>query len=401
MRSESDNRIETVCVEGLSSGKAAGLKSADDSLGTLLETQVEDLINSATVIVLAVAADRPINAQDRLLATKALKTRRPVILAVTKLDKARQADLGQWLSLGIRPIIGTSATQRTGLDDLLKAIAQPLPAVKTDSQANKLVLAILGRPNVGKSSLFNCLSGQPQAVVTSAAGTTRDINRSQPAWPTRPIELLDTAGIRRPGKIARGIEQFSVIRSVTAIAEADICLLVIDALEPSVQQDQKIASLVKDAGKGLIIVVNKWDLVADKAHQRHSLGQLLAGDLAFVAWAPLVFVSAKTGLNAQKCLELAMEIDQNRHQRFKTSQLNRWLESAVDNFPPAGLKQTRPKLSYVVWEDGTLPPSFKIYGHHSRSLHWSYKRYLERSFRDRWPLGGTPIRFWFIDDKRK
>ncbi len=379
----------------------AGVKDPADDFELTIQEQIREAAASADAIIMVTDVKTAINDEDRRLATLALKTRKPVLLAVSKFDQHKKADLKKWLALGIRPIIGTSATQKNGLDDLLTLVSEVLPKAKHKTGSEKLKLALLGRPNVGKSALFNRLSGHGQALVSAQAGTTRDINRATFEHKGQDIEILDTAGIRRPGKVGRGVEHFSVLRSLAAIEEADICLLLIDATEPSVQLDQKIAGMVKDAGKGLIIVINKWDLAKEEGIDRENLADRVAADFVFANWAPMVFVSALSGQNTDKLAELAVGINERRHSSFKTPELNDWLRKAVNQHPPAGLKGKLPKLNYMVWEEGNLPPQFKIFGAQTKFLHWSYKRYLEHSFRDRWPLEGTPLKFWFIEKKAR
>jgi ribosome-associated GTPase EngA len=261
---------------------------------------------------------------------------------------------------------------------------------------NRIKVAILGRPNVGKSQLFNALSKKQQAIVADRAGTTRDINRNMVKFNKQEIELLDTAGIRRSGKIEVGIEKFSVIRSLSAIEEADICLLLMDVNELGTQLDQKIAGLVKEAGKGLILVVSKWDIVKDKdAYTRDLLAPQIQQEFIFVPWAPLIFTSSITGQNVTKIFELVSEIHHNRQQKISTSVLNRWLRAVVDEHPPAGLKNTHPRLNYITQTDEETP-NFKVFGSQTKFLHWSYKRYLERRLREQFGFEGTPIKMWFI-----
>ena len=209
---------------------------------------------------------------------------------------------------------------------------------------------------------------------------------------------MDTAGIRRSGKIDRGIEHFSVIRSLAAIEQADICLLLMDANELNVQLDQKIAGMIKEAGKGLILVVSKWDAVEEKdAFTRDAIAPQIAYTYDFVPWAPLVFTSSITGQNVTKIFELALEIDKRRGLRIPTAELNRWLREVIDKHPPAGLKNRAPKLNYMTQEDDNPIPAFKIFGSHTKFLHWSYKRYMERNLRERYDYEGTPVQLWFIE----
>lgn len=320
-----------------------------------------------------------------------------MLLVVNKVDKNQKGDLKLWQTLGIKQVQATSVSQKKGLEELLSAVAADLPRAKIKADVGRIKVALLGRPNVGKSSLFNNLGAKQQAIVSERAGTTRDVNRLVVRYHEREIELMDTAGIRRSGKIERGVEHFSVLRALAAIEEADICLLLMDVNELNVQLDQKIAGLVKEAGKGLILVVSKWDSADKDSFTRDILAPQIARTFPYVPWAPLIFTSAVTGQNVTKIFDLALEIAQARGQKFKTAELNKWLQQAVNQHPPAGLKNRNPKLNYMVQESDIDMPSFKVFGAHTKFLHWSYKRYLERSFREKWPLNGTPLKFWFIE----
>lgn len=376
----------------------AGLKSAEDEFELSIQEQITEAAAAADVILVTVEANVPITEEDRRVAKMSLKSRKPVLLVVNKIDKSPGRTRWNWERLGIKPVLATSATQKRGVEELLDTLARLLPKASIREQSDRIRVSLLGRPNVGKSSLFNNLAKKQQALVASKAGTTRDVNRAVVRYHEREIELLDTAGIRRPGKIERGVEHFSVLRTIAAIEESDICLLLMDVNELNVQLDQKIAGQVKDAGKGLVLVVTKWDEAADKdAFTLDKLALQIAGHYPFVPWAPLIFTSAVTGQNVTKIFDLAAEIARARTQKFKTTELNKWLRRAVGRHEPAGLKNTMPKLNYMVQEDDIDMPSFKIFGAHTKFLHWSYKRYLERSFREQWPLIGTPLKFWFIE----
>ncbi len=375
----------------------AGLKSPEDDFELTIQEQITEAANSADLIVVVVEADIPITEEDRRVATLALKSQKPVILTVNKADKVRRLKIADWQRLGIKDILAVSTTQKTGIDDLLDDLSRQLPISKIREANNKVRVSLLGRPNVGKSSLFNSLAKKQQAIVSERAGTTRDVNRISLRYEGREIELADTAGIRRSGKIERGVEKFSVLHALAAIEQSDICLVLMDANELNVQMDQKIAGLVKEAGKGLVLVVSKWDSTEKDAYSHDDLSPEIAANFEFVPWAPLIFTSAVTGQNVTKLFELIMEISGARSQKFKTTELNRWLKQAIGQHPPAGLKGRSPKLNYIVQEDDIDMPSFKIFGAHTKFLHWSYKRYLERSFRQQWPLAGTPLKFWFIE----
>ncbi|MGH7156626.1 MAG: ribosome biogenesis GTPase Der [Candidatus Saccharimonadales bacterium] len=374
----------------------AGLKSPDDDFELSIQEQINEAAQNADLIAVVVEADTAITEEDRRVATMALKSRKPVILVVNKLDKAPHSAPSAWQRLGIKRIVATSVTQKTGIDELLAALATDLPSARIKRDANLIRMALLGRPNVGKSSLFNSLAQKQQALVATRAGTTRDVNRATITYHGREIELMDTAGIRRSGKIERGVEKFSVLRALAAIEESGVCLVLMDVNELNVQLDQKIAGLVKDAGKGLILVVSKWDSVEKDSFTLDGLAPQIAANFAFVPWAPLVFTSAVTGQNVTRIYELVLEVAEAREQRFKTTELNQWLGRAISEHPPAGLRGFTPKLNYIVQEENEFP-NFKVFGAHTKFLHWSYKRYLERKFREVWPLAGTPIKFWFIE----
>lgn len=375
----------------------AGLKIAKDDFELTIQEQITEAMAAADVITVVIEADVPITEEDRRVAKMALKSKKPVILIVNKIDKNRKAKPEEWLRLGIKHVFPTSVTQRTGIDELLDHLSGHLPKVSIREEGSRIHVGILGRPNVGKSALFNALAQKQQAIVADRAGTTRDVNRAVVRYNQREIEIMDTAGIRRSGKIERGVEYFSILRSLATIEEADVCLLVMDANELNVQLDQKIAGLIKEAGKGLVLVVSKWDSLEKDAYTRDQIAPRIAANFEFVPWAPLIFTSSLTGQNVTKLFELVSDIANTRMARFKTSELNNWLRQAVDEHPPAGLKNRSPKLNYIVQEDDNGTPSFKVFGAHTKFLHWSYKRYLDRKFREKWPLPGTPLKFWFLE----
>lgn len=382
----------------------AGLKDAEDDFEFTIQEQITQAASSADVILVVVEADVPVVEEDRRVAKMALKSKKPVMLVVNKADKNPRGDLEHFKRLGIKPLIATSTTQKTGIDELLDTLVAQLPKATIGIADDRIRVAILGRPNVGKSNLFNTLAKKQQALVSDRAGTTRDINRAVIKYQGREIELLDTAGIRRSGKIEVGIERFSVVRSLAAIEEADVCLLLMDVNELGVQLDQKIAGLVKEAGKGLVLVVSKWDSVIDKdAYTRDALAPKIKYEFAFVPWAPLVFTSSITGQNVSKIFEIVSEIAQKRTTKLSTSELNRWLGNVVTAHPPAGLKNSHPKLNYITQTDDATP-SFKVFGAHTRLLHWSYKRHLERALRETYSFEGTPVKFYFLEkhvDRKK
>ncbi|HKX73504.1 MAG TPA: ribosome biogenesis GTPase Der [Candidatus Saccharimonadales bacterium] len=378
----------------------AGLKNAEDEFEATIQEQIEDAIGAADVIMMVVDATAMPSDEDRAIAKKALKSGKTVMLVVNKSDKAEALPSEDFLRLGIKHIYRTSAEQSRGIAELLDAISGHIPQTKDIVRDDILRIALIGRPNVGKSSLINTLAGKQEAIVANVAGTTRDVNRIRTRYHQRDVELLDTAGIRRNGKIETGIEKFSVLRSIQAIEESDICLLLLDANDLSVSLDQKLAGIIKEAGKGLVIVISKWDTLEDKTpFSRDQIAANLAQKYHHVPWAPLIFTSAITGQNVAKLFDLAVEIDARRKQEFKTSELNKLLQKAINAHPPAGLKNTHPKLRYMVQTDVSAP-WFVVFGSHLKHLHWGYKRYLEKNLREQFDFSGTPIMFSFREEKQ-
>lgn len=376
----------------------AGMKSAEDEFEFTIQEQIAQAVDSADLIWVVVEANAPISEEDRKVAKIALKSKKPVFLVINKVDRARGADLEGFDRLGIKTIHPTSTTQNRGISELLDSTVGQLPHASIHEASDRIRIALLGRPNVGKSALFNTLAKKQQAIVADRAGTTRDVNRTVVRYQGRELELMDTAGIRRSGKIGRGIEHFSVIRSLAAIEQADVCLLLTDVNELATGLDQKIAGMIEEAGKGLILVVSKWDSVEGKtAFTRDALAPQIATAFDFVAWAPLVFTSSITGQNVTKLFDLALQVDDHRHTRIPTRELNVWLTRVTAKHPPAGLKNRAPKLNYMVQETDNPTPAFKIFGSHTGFVHWSYRRYMERELRQEWNFDGTALQLWFIE----
>ena len=387
----------------------AGLKDPTDDFEASIQEQIQDAIESADVILVTLDSSKYFDHKDSRIAKDALRSKKPVYLVLNKSDLGESLPITEFRALGIAPenTFYVSATTGQGIEKL-KAV---LPKEKLVDKESRLKIALIGRPNVGKSSLFNTLGRKQQAIVSSKQGTTRDINRVQVKYKGRELEILDTAGLRKPGKREVGIEKFSAIRTLSAIEEADICCLLIDATEPHSKLDQSLAGQIVEAGKGIIMVVTKADLL-DEATPTNYFGEENVGnrtaadflidalekDFDFLPYAPVVMTSSKTGLNATQLFELALQIDDNRHLEVKTSDLNKILNEAILAHAPAGLKNTRPKPKYIVQTD-TCPPWFVVHGHDLELLHWSWKRYLERKIREKYAFVGTPIMFSYRSDK--
>ncbi len=429
----------------------AGMKDPEDDFEFTIQEQIEQATESADIIMVTIEADIGITDDDRKLARQALKSKKTVVLAVNKADKIKGAKPEDYQRLGIKEIILTAATQNRGISELLDFFIANIPKASINIDPDTLTFALLGRPNVGKSYLFNTLAKKQQAIVAERAGTTRDINRAIVKYNKKSIQLLDTAGIRRSGKIERGVEKFSVIRSISAIEQADICALVMDVNELNTQLDQKIAGMIKEAGKGLIIIVSKWDSLkereiepqeeltigygseedeiykttadsnrklskAEKLRQaksnssgegdeiykteftRDQIAPQIQQNFAFVPWAPLIFTSSVTGQNVTKIFELLNTIRDASEKLISTPDLNRWLHQITDIHPPAGLKNKNPKLRYIIQEKDN-PTNFKVYGSDTKFLHWSYKRFMDRKLREKYGFIGSPVKFWFFDSR--
>ncbi|MBR5408381.1 ribosome biogenesis GTPase Der [Candidatus Saccharibacteria bacterium] len=396
----------------------AGLKNPEDEFEASIQDQISDAIDTANLILLTLDSTKYFNHHDKNIAKSALRSKKPVFLVLNKSDRGEALDLNEFRALGIPEdhIFRTSATTGQGIKELETAILDCLSeqqiATSEDLHSeNPLKIALIGRPNVGKSSLFNTLGKKQQAIVSSRQGTTRDINRLEVKFKNRPIEILDTAGLRKPGKREVGIEKFSAIRTLAAIEEADICCLLVDSTEPHSKLDQSLAGQIVEAGKSIIMVVTKSDLLENATptnyfgeqniKNRTNADFLIDGlekDFDFLPYAPVVITSSETGKNVTKIFDLALEIDEARHHQLKTTDLNTILHQAISEHLPAGLKNTHPKPKYIVQTD-TCPPWFVIHGHELGLLHWSYKRFLERKIREFYPYLGTPIFFSFRDDK--
>jgi GTP-binding protein len=378
----------------------AGLKDPNDEFEASIQEQITEAADAADVIVVVVDGTKYVSDHDRTVAKKALRSKKPVVLVINKTDLKGSLPPDEFKRLGIKTMIQTSAEHNRGTLSLLDTIVDQIPAKSEEEPDDVLRIALIGRPNVGKSHLFNTLAGKQQALVANIAGTTRDVNRVQVRYSQQDIELLDTAGIRRQGKQERGIEKFSVLRTLQAIEEADVCLLLIDVNEIGVALDQRLAGIIDEAGKGLVVVVSKWDSVEGKdAYTRDALAPRISYHLKFVPWAPLIFTSSVTGQNVTKLFDLAIDITARRKQTTKTRVLNDLLQKAIQKHPPAGLKNTHPKLRYMVQTD-TTPPWFVIYGSNLKFVHWSYKRYLERILRETYNYSGSPVKFSFRDEKQ-
>jgi GTPase len=373
----------------------AGLSKADGEIELQAQDQIRQMADTAAVMVVVVDAATMITAEDQTAARLALKSGKPTILVLGKADTARDADVNTWRRLGIETIVKVSAIHGAGTGDLLDAITVHIGKVPAPAEDAPLRLALIGRPNVGKSSLLNGLVGKQKALVSGIPGTTRDVATEVIKYHGRAIELLDTAGLRRRGRIEPGVEKFSALRTLAAINQADVCVLVMDATEGQVAGDQNLGGQIIEAGKGLILVMNKWDAVEDKdEHTQDQLAATIKRDFQFAWWAPLVFTSATQGLHLNRLMDLATQIDERRRAKIATGPLNRLIERLVAKQPPAGLKGRQPKINYAT-QTGTQPPTFTFFATYPSLIHFGYRRYLENNLREEYDFTGTPVQLEF------
>jgi GTP-binding protein len=381
-----------------------GLDTGEGDLLGDVRIQAEEAMREADVIVWVVDASSGLTAADQEVADELRPSRKPVILTANKADNQRrqQDALAEFAPMGFGEPVLVSALHGEGTGDLLDAIVEwfpkphalPLPLGEGGGEGGPAVsIAIVGRPNVGKSSLVNKLVGGPRSIVRDEPGTTRDAVDSPIVRNGQTILLIDTAGIRRRGRIQPGVEKFSVLRAVRAIERADVAVLLIDATEGVLAQDAHVAGYVDEAARGLIVAVNKWDLVEKhpKAQQEYTV--TLRRELKFADWAPVVYLSALTGQRVDRVVSEALTIQAERTKRIPTPRLNEVVRNAVDAHPLT--ERGRALKIYYTAQTGTAPPRFTCFCNTPRLVHFSYVRYLDNTLRAHFGFNGTPIRFEF------
>ncbi len=360
-----------------------------------MRRQAEIGIELADAIIMVVDVRSGVTAADQDVATMLRKSRKPVALAVNKCDSIGHVnpDVYEFYSLGIGDLFETSAVHGHGTGDLLDWVLENIPEEEEEDGENEIInVAIVGKPNVGKSSLLNQILGEERVIVSNVAGTTRDAIDSYYENETGKYCLIDTAGMRRKSKVDDIIEKYSNMRTISAIERADVCLILIDANEGVTEQDTKIAGLVHEAGKAAIIVVNKWDAVENKeTNTMRDLERDVREGLSYMTYAPVVFLSALTGARVDKLFPMIQEVNQQNTSRITTGALNSILAEATARVQPPSDKGRRLKIYYMT-QAGTKPPHFVIFCNDARLFHFSYQRYLENQIRDVFGLKGTPVR---------
>ena len=369
--------------------------STDNDMLKFMRRQAEIGIELADAIIMVTDVRSGVTAADEDVATMLRKSGKPVALAVNKCDSVgpTNPDVYEFYCLGIGDLFETSAVHGHGTGDLLDWVLENIPADDGEEEDTDVIkVAIVGKPNVGKSSLLNRILGEERVIVSNVAGTTRDAIDSYYENETGKYCFIDTAGMRRKSKVDDAIEKYSNMRSVSAIDRADVCLILIDANEGVTEQDTKIAGLVHEAGKAAVIVVNKWDAVADKeTNTMRDMEAKVRQGLSYMLYAPVIFLSALTGARCDKLFDTIQEVHKQNTSRITTGSLNAVLADATARVQPPTDKGRRLKIYYMT-QAGTKPPHFVIFCNDARLFHFSYQRYLENQIREVFGLQGTPIR---------
>ena len=368
---------------------------SDDMMLKHMYSQAEIAISSADVILFVVDVRTGMTDMDMQVANILRKADKPVVLAVNKVDDLAKYGMQvyEFYSLGLGDPFGVSGGQMIGLGDLLDEVVKHFPADKDDSAEDDAIkVAIIGKPNVGKSSLVNRILGENRVIVSDVAGTTRDAIDSEYELNGQKYVFIDTAGMRRKAKIKESIEKYSIIRAVAAVERADVCILMINAVEGITEQDTKVAGIAHEAGKAVIIAVNKWDLIEKDNHTMNKFLKDIDTEFKYLSYAPRIFISAATGQRVTKLFELITMVSENNSRRIATGMLNDVLiEAMAMNQPPAEKgKQLR---IYYMTQVSVKPPTFVLFVNDTELLHFSYKRYLENKLRDSFGFVGTPIHF--------
>ena len=363
----------------------------DNQILAFMREQAQIAIDNATVIVFLCDVKTGMTASDQEVASMLRRCGKPVVLAVNKVDQGQSPDIYEFYNLGLGDPIAVSAVHGHGTGDLLDACVEYFPPeeeVEEDDDAIKV--AVIGKPNAGKSSLVNKILGEERVIVSNVAGTTRDAIDSRFTNEKGSFVFIDTAGMRKRSKVDEDIEKYSILRATMAIDRADVCLILIDATEGVTEQDTKVAGMAHEAGKASIIVVNKWDLVEKDDKTMDKMRQKVRQDLAFMSYAPILFISAKTGQRVDRLFELIDYVSNQASTRITTGMLNNVLSDAQTRVQPPSDKGRRLKIYYMT-QVGIRPPHFVVFCNDARLFHFSYQRYLENCIRNTFGLEGTPI----------
>ncbi len=367
----------------------------NDILLSQMRAQAQLAIEAADVILFVTDLRSGVTAADAEIASMLQKSGRPVVLCVNKCDTVGEppAEFYEFYNLGLGDPVPVSSVHGHGTGDLLDAVYAHFPEQEAEDEENDVIrIAIIGKPNVGKSSLVNFIAGENRCIVSDIAGTTRDAIDTEVENEYGKFVLIDTAGLRRKSKVTDQIERYSVLRAQMAIERADVCAILIDGTEGFTEQDSKVAGLAHEAGKASIVVVNKWDAVQKETNTMGAMRASLEKDFSFMSYVPILFLSAKTGQRVPQLFETAKQVAQNNAMRIKTGVLNDVLAQATARVQPPTDKGRRLKIYYMT-QASTKPPTFVCFVNSKELFHFSYQRYLENQIRETFGMTGTPVRF--------
>ena len=368
---------------------------SDDIILKQMRRQAQLAIDSADVIVLVTDLHSGVVATDEDVAAMLLKSNKPIVLCVNKCDKVGEPPLEfyEFYNLGLGDPIAVSSVHGHGTGDLLDEVLKYLPADEEEEIDDSTIkVAVIGKPNVGKSSLINAISGEERAIVSNIAGTTRDATDTFITNEFGEFMFIDTAGLRRKSKVEDQIEKYSVIRAKMAVERASVCVIMIDAVEGFTEQDSKVAGIAHEMGKACIIAVNKWDALEKDGKTMDSYRKKLMNDFSFMSYAPIIFISAKTGQRLDRLFELIKFVDEQNSMRISTGKLNDVLAAATARVQPPTDKGKRLKIYYMT-QASTRPPTFVCFVNDKELFHYSYQRYLDNQIREVFGLEGTPTKF--------
>ena len=365
----------------------------EDIIATQMREQANIAINIADVIIFLTDIKQGLTAVDKEISQMLRKSKKPIVLVCNKADNYGKTsdDIYEFYNLGLGEPYPVSSVNALGIGDVLDAIYEEFPESKEEPDSEIIKVAVIGKPNVGKSSLINKILGENRVIVSDIAGTTRDAIDSEYENEYGKYVFIDTAGIRRKSKVDEQIEKYSVMRSLLAIERADVCLIMIDANEGVTEQDKKIAGEAHEAGKASIIVINKWDEYEKDEHTIEKYKKNIYNELAYLSYAPIIFISAKTGQRVNKLFELINQVANKNALRVSTAMLNQVLNEAIAIVQPPTDKGKRLKIYYIT-QATTKPPTFVLFVNDKKLFHFSYERYLINQIRKEFDLTGTPIR---------
>ncbi len=368
---------------------------SDDIILSQMRRQAQIAIDSADVIIFVTDIKTGVVATDAEVASMLLKSGKPIVLCVNKCDSIGETPLEiyEFYNLGLGDPVAVSAAHGHGTGDLLDEVYKYIgDNTEEETDDDTVKVAIIGKPNVGKSSLVNAVCGEERVIVSNIAGTTRDATDTVVENEHGKFLLIDTAGLRRKSKVDDTIEKYSVMRAVMAVQRADVCVIMIDGTEGFTEQDSKVAGIAHEEGKGCIIVVNKWDIVEKDGKTMDAYRKKLMNDFSFMSYAPIIFISAKTGLRLGRLFDLIKFVDTQNAMRIRTGQLNEVLADAQTRVQPPTDKGKRLKIYYMT-QPSTRPPTFVCFVNDKELFHYSYQRYIDNQIREVFGLEGTPTRY--------